>query len=92
PYRCKPRRHTPLQSAFLREYTKELEVFLLIRKNISSRWACPALPVRKPGSQDAFRITIDYRPVNCVTVPVAGTMPNLCCYRVSEGSVRFCGV
>ncbi|ETI44580.1 hypothetical protein F443_10707 [Phytophthora nicotianae P1569] len=31
--------------------------------------------VIKPGSRDQFRLTIDYRPVNSVTVPIAGSMP-----------------
>uniref|UniRef100_H3H259 RNA-directed DNA polymerase n=1 Tax=Phytophthora ramorum TaxID=164328 RepID=H3H259_PHYRM len=77
PFCCKPRKYAPLQSAFLREYTAELEKRGFIRKNNAAKWACAAVPVRKPGSQTEFRITIDYRPVNKVTVPIAGAMPNL---------------
>uniref|UniRef100_H3H8H0 Reverse transcriptase n=1 Tax=Phytophthora ramorum TaxID=164328 RepID=H3H8H0_PHYRM len=82
---CKPRKYAPLQSAFLREYTAELEKRGFIRKNNAAKWACAAVPVRKPGSQTEFRITIDYRPVNKVTVPIAGAMPNLA---VVSSSVR----
>ncbi|KAF1328445.1 hypothetical protein FI667_g6871, partial [Globisporangium splendens] len=77
PFRCKPRRYPPLQSQFLREYTQQLEAFGLIRKNNQSRWACAAVPVKKPGSKDEFRITTDYRPLNSMTVPIAGTTPIL---------------
>ncbi|GMF23367.1 unnamed protein product [Phytophthora lilii] len=45
-------------------------------KNPDSRWACPALPVRKPGKANAWRQTIDFRPVNALTVPLAGGMTN----------------
>ncbi|KAF1323287.1 hypothetical protein FI667_g4734, partial [Globisporangium splendens] len=77
PFRCKPRKYAPLQSQFLRQYTAYLEECGLVRKNNSAKWACAAVPVRKPGSQTDFRITIDYRPVNKMTVPIAGAMPNL---------------
>ncbi|KAF1317462.1 hypothetical protein FI667_g14764, partial [Globisporangium splendens] len=65
------------RSQFLREYTQQLEACGLIRKNNQSRWACAAVPVKKPGSKDEFRITTDYRPLNSMTVPIAGTTLNL---------------
>ncbi|POM76486.1 Hypothetical protein PHPALM_6271 [Phytophthora palmivora] len=40
--------------------------------NNESRWAWAVVPARKPGTQDKFRLTIDYRPVNNVTIPIAG--------------------
>ncbi|EGZ06768.1 hypothetical protein PHYSODRAFT_530938, partial [Phytophthora sojae] len=30
-------------------------------KNPESRWACPALPVHKPGKENEWRQTIDFR-------------------------------
>ncbi|GMF51002.1 unnamed protein product [Phytophthora fragariaefolia] len=82
----RPSIYPPLQQQFLREYTKKaLEERGLIRKNNSSRWASPALPVKKPGTHGEFRMTVDYRRVNARTVRVAGTSPNLA---VVTSSVR----
>ncbi|KAE8908713.1 hypothetical protein PF001_g4709 [Phytophthora fragariae] len=77
PFRCKPRRYSPLQSDFLRSHVAELQQFGLVRLNNASRWACAAVPVRKAGLKDAFRLTTDYRPVNRMTVPIAAAVPNL---------------
>lgn len=55
---------------------RELEDARLVYRNKQSRWLCPALPVAKPGT-GTYRITIDYRPVNKMTVPLAGAAPNL---------------
>lgn len=49
----------------------------LVKQNDASRWACAVVPVRKPGTRDKFRLTIDYRPVNRITIPIAGTMPSV---------------
>uniref|UniRef100_H3H0K0 Reverse transcriptase domain-containing protein n=1 Tax=Phytophthora ramorum TaxID=164328 RepID=H3H0K0_PHYRM len=76
PYRSGVRRYPEAQRQFLREYVRELEDAGLVERNTQSRWACPALPVAKRGT-DEFRITIDYRPVNRLTVPLAGAAPNL---------------
>ncbi|GMF63031.1 unnamed protein product [Phytophthora fragariaefolia] len=76
PHRSAPRKYAPLQAAFIRDYVKALVDDGLIEQNNSARWACAVVPVRKPGTQDKFRLTIDYRPVNSVTVPIAGTMPS----------------
>ncbi|POM67663.1 Hypothetical protein PHPALM_16295, partial [Phytophthora palmivora] len=77
PYRCHARKYSPAQRSFLRAYTQELVDFGFVRRNDKSRWACAVVPVRKVGSADSFRITNDYRPVNKLTVPIAGVMPNL---------------
>ncbi|GMF65874.1 unnamed protein product [Phytophthora lilii] len=45
------------------------------RCKLRNRWACAALPVRK--SNDEYRMTVDYRPVNRLTVPLAAATPNL---------------
>ncbi|KAG3072173.1 hypothetical protein PI125_g22570 [Phytophthora idaei] len=84
PYRSGVRRYPEAQRTFLREYVRELEAAGLVERNNQSRWACPALPVAKQGTGE-FRITIDYRPVNRLTVPLAGASPNLA---VATESVR----
>ncbi|KAE9009233.1 hypothetical protein PR001_g16486 [Phytophthora rubi] len=83
PYRAKARKYAPLQSTFLRECTEELERHDFIRRNDQARWASPVVPVKKPGG--GFRITTDYRVINSMTVPIAGTMPNLAS---AAGAVR----
>ncbi|GLD95516.1 hypothetical protein PINS_up004193 [Pythium insidiosum] len=76
PYRSATRKYPEAQRDFLRRYVKELEASGLIYRNNASRWACAAHPVKKQGS-DGYRITVDYRPVNQCTVPLAGATPNL---------------
>ncbi|KAE9042606.1 hypothetical protein PR002_g3826 [Phytophthora rubi] len=76
PYRSGIRKYPEPQRKFLREFVKELEKNGLVKRNNASRWACPALPVKKPHSDD-FRCTMDYRPANKWTVALAGATPNL---------------
>jgi hypothetical protein len=75
PIRCSLRKYAPLQRQFIREH-----VALLTRngwrENRATRRASPVVPVRKPGTKDEFRLTIDYRGVDRATVPIAGTMQN----------------
>ncbi|GMF18626.1 unnamed protein product [Phytophthora fragariaefolia] len=75
PHRSAPRRCAPLQAQFVREYVGLLVANGLVEKNNASRWASAVVPVSKPGSRDQFRLTIDYRLVNRVTVSIAGSMP-----------------
>ncbi|GMF22855.1 unnamed protein product [Phytophthora fragariaefolia] len=77
PYRCHARRYSPVQHRFLKDYTTELVQFDFVRRNDAARWVCAAVPVRKAGTVDSFRITNDYRPVSKLTIPIAGVMPNL---------------
>ncbi|KAG3169912.1 hypothetical protein PI126_g2564 [Phytophthora idaei] len=77
PYRTPPRKYALLQAQFIRDYVKSLVDNGLVEQNNASRWACAVVPERKPGAQDEFRLTIDYRPVNRMTVPIAGTMPSV---------------
>eukprot|EP00644_Phytophthora_capsici_P012504 jgi/Phyca11/122030/e_gw1.46.463.1 len=84
PYRSGVRRYPEAQWQFLRDYVRELEEAGLVVRNNQSRWSCPALPVAK-GSSGEYRITIDYRPVNRKTIPLAGASPNLA---VAVESVR----
>ncbi|OWY94319.1 hypothetical protein PHMEG_00035984, partial [Phytophthora megakarya] len=76
PYRCKARTYAPLQSDFLKEFNKQLMALGWVFKNPRSRWACAALPIRKPKGDD-FRQAVDYKPLNAKTEAIAGTMPNL---------------
>lgn len=76
PFRSGVRKYNDKQRVFLRDYVEELERNGLVRRNNFSRWACAALPVLKQ-MVDEYRITVDYRPVNRCTVPIAGAAPNL---------------
>ena len=76
PYKCHARRYSPEKSTFLETFNAQLVELGLVRANKTSRWACPAVPVRKPRSNE-FRQTNDYRPVNAMTEAIVGVMPNL---------------
>jgi hypothetical protein len=75
PYRAGARRYSDEQLSVLREHIRDLLDKELIYRNNSSRWACPALIVRK--SDGTNRVVVDYRPVNSKMVPIAGVAPNL---------------
>ncbi|OWZ04112.1 hypothetical protein PHMEG_00024041 [Phytophthora megakarya] len=67
--------HTKLEELvckFLREYTKRSDQLGFIKQNNQSHWASAAVPVAKPKSPDDFRMTVDYRPVNALTIPIVG--------------------
>ena len=76
PFRAKPRRYSVEQLEFLDKKVKELESLGLIYKNNNSSWACAPHIVPKAGSEK-WRFTVDLRPVNKVTVPIAWPMPQL---------------
>eukprot|EP00644_Phytophthora_capsici_P015135 jgi/Phyca11/128315/e_gw1.75.173.1 len=76
PYRCKPRKYPPHLRRFLQDFNEELVRLGWVFENPNSRWACPAVPVKKPGSAE-YRQTNAYRPVNAMTEPLAGLMPIL---------------
>ncbi|KAE9267331.1 hypothetical protein PF008_g31381 [Phytophthora fragariae] len=75
PYRCKPRKYPPEVRRFLDDFNAELVRLGWVYENTESRWACPALPVRKTGGE--FRQTADYKPVNGDMEAIVGVMPNL---------------
>ncbi|OWY96934.1 Glycoside hydrolase [Phytophthora megakarya] len=52
----------PEKSEFLTNFNAELVKLGWANENKASRWACAALPVRKPNSSE-YRQTNDYRPV-----------------------------
>ncbi|POM81596.1 Hypothetical protein PHPALM_411 [Phytophthora palmivora] len=58
------------------KFNKRLVEQAYVYVNRESRWYCPALPVRKPKT-DEFRQTTDYRPLRAVTEAIAGVMPSL---------------
>ncbi|OWZ12192.1 LOW QUALITY PROTEIN: hypothetical protein PHMEG_00014683 [Phytophthora megakarya] len=76
PYRCKVRQYSPSKSAFLEKFNKRLVDLGWVYENRERRWCCPALPVRKPNT-DEFRQITEYRPLNAATEPIAGVMPSL---------------
>ncbi|POM77826.1 Hypothetical protein PHPALM_4727 [Phytophthora palmivora] len=76
PYRCKMRQYSPEKSAFLEKFNRKLVDLGCVYENRQSRWRCPALPVKKPNTDD-YRQTVDYRPINAITEPIAGVMPSI---------------
>lgn len=62
----------------------------MMKRNNASRWVCAAVPVKKSGSTDQFRITNDYRPINSMAIPIAAATPNLAMVTSKvSGSVAF---
>ncbi|GAB9477018.1 hypothetical protein Gpo141_00014077 [Globisporangium polare] len=76
PYKCRARSYIPEKSKFLEDFNRELVALGWVYENSRSWWACPAMPVRKPHSNE-FRQTSEYRPVNELTEAIVGVMPNL---------------
>uniref|UniRef100_H3H5Q5 Reverse transcriptase domain-containing protein n=1 Tax=Phytophthora ramorum TaxID=164328 RepID=H3H5Q5_PHYRM len=76
PFKCKARQYSPEKSEFMAKFNAELVRLGWVIENKESRWACAALPVRKPNSDD-FRQANDYRPVNSLSEAIAGLMPSL---------------
>lgn len=76
PFRAHPRCYGPAQSEFLHSHTKLLLEAGFIRRNTQSHWAYVVVQVQKPNRPNEFRLTVDYRPVNAVTVPIVGTAPD----------------
>ncbi|KAE9000093.1 hypothetical protein PR002_g18276 [Phytophthora rubi] len=76
PYKAKARKYAPEYQAFLETFNEMLVKLGWVYENPTSRWACVALPVRKRGGGE-FRQTVDYKPFNAQTEPIAGLMPNL---------------
>ena len=75
PYKCRARTYAPEKSTFMKQFNNELVRLGWIYENPTSRWACPALPVRKANGE--YRQTADYRPINALTETIAGVMPNV---------------
>src|SRR5262249_26185089 len=75
PYRAPMRRYDVNKTAFLREAIDELIEKGLVWRNNYSKWASPALVVRKPAG--GYRFTVDLREVNKLIVPIAYPQPYL---------------
>lgn len=75
PYKCKARKYPPEVRAFMEDFNHKLEELGWVFENPNSRWACPALPVRKGAAND-YRQTADYKPLNVQVEGIAGVMPN----------------
>ncbi|KAJ0392214.1 hypothetical protein P43SY_008832 [Pythium insidiosum] len=89
PYRARARQYSEIRGRALRDYIEQLEQFGYVRRNNQSRWVCIAIPVRKKGVIEDYRIVIDYRPANIRTIPIAGAMPNLSIVVVKLKGARF---
>lgn len=71
PFRGKQRENLPLHSQFLHDTVQQLIDRGLIRKNNGYRWASAAVPVRKPGTADKFRLkltTVRSTPERCLSL------------------------
>lgn len=83
PVRSKPRRYSVEDSAYMRETMDELVRLGYVYKNNSATWSSPAFPVRKanvsPSAplRDRFRMCVDLRAVNRVTVEMCLPIPRL---------------
>jgi hypothetical protein len=76
PVRVKLRRYPQEQRDFLKSFVDQLVSSRLAYRNASSTWCSAALLVPKPGPAK-FRFTVDLRPVNKQTVPLAWPMPHI---------------
>jgi hypothetical protein len=92
PYVCKGRKLNVLEGRFVTLFGEQLLRDGMIRYNDRSAYCSPVNPVRKPSGQKIikpvedwldddllkyFRLTINYRRVNAMTVPMAAYMPFL---------------
>lgn len=74
PVKVRQRTYSPKQFVFLKKKVDELNRAGYIYRNNSSNWACAPLIVPKPG-KEAFRFTVDLRPVNAQTKKAVWPMP-----------------
>ncbi|KAH9086754.1 hypothetical protein Ae201684P_000175 [Aphanomyces euteiches] len=75
PLRCKTRRYAPSQMDYIRKHFAELLKYGLATKNKDSRWASPPRVVPKKNGE--WRMTVDLRGVNTLTLPLQWPMPVL---------------
>ncbi|POM65523.1 Hypothetical protein PHPALM_18745 [Phytophthora palmivora] len=68
--------YSPEKSEFLEAFNKKLVEMGWVYETRESRWCCPALPVKRPSTSD-YHQTVDYRPANALTEPIAGVMPSI---------------
>lgn len=83
PVRARPRRYTPEQREFMKQFVDQLLKYGLVYRNSNARWASAVHPVARPHAKvddpllKRYRFTVDLRPVNAVTIPLMWPMPHL---------------
>lgn len=77
PTKVKARRYPPEQREFLVSNIDRLVEIGILRLNKEEKWQCAQLIVPKPDSKAKFRLTIDLRPINALTVRESLSMSNL---------------
>ena len=76
PIMSRSRRYPPLHRDYMREHMEDLEQHGLVRRNPDSRWgSAPRIVTKKEAGQ--YRMTVDLRAVNDVTIPMSWPMPHL---------------
>jgi hypothetical protein len=75
PVRCAQRSYRKDQSEFMNEFVTTLLENGMIRENPNSKWASPAVVVRKPNG--SYRMVVDLRKVNALSIKTAWPMPML---------------
>ena len=104
PYVCKGRKLNALEGRFVTLFGEQMIRDGVIRYNDRSAYCSPVNPVRKPSGQKLtksmedwsdddllkhFRLTIDYRRVNSMTVPMAAYMPFLAVVMVNLKDAKY---
>ena len=75
PYKCKPRKYSPEQSQFLKDFTDQLVQNGLVYENLNAEWASPVVVVKKEGG--GHRMCVDLRAVNAMSESTVWPMPFL---------------
>ena len=76
PIRTKQRRYPQPKREFLTRYVRQLLKVGFVKKVTSPEWvSAPVIVPKRPPAN--YRLTIDYCPVNSVTVPTFWPMPNI---------------
>ena len=75
PRRTTNRSFNHSQLEFLRKTIEEMVDQGLLYRNNEARWVAPCLVVPKPGKPDEYRLVVDLRWINHVTVPIQYPMP-----------------
>ena len=76
PVKVKCRRYSPDQRMFLSRYINQLERMGFVEKMPDAAWQAAPLLVPKSGSAK-YRMTVDLRPINSVTIKEPWPMPNI---------------
>ena len=77
PKKVKARSYNPLAYQLLKKTVMELEANGLIRLNKNSRWAAPVLMIPKPIRPGEYRVCVDLRYINHLTIPTQWPMPDI---------------